>query len=59
MLATVNGVGDFLLIIVVGVLWTVAGTPVAFAYSLCCSLPARGWCGSGGEGKGERKQSAS
>ncbi len=34
MLATVNGVGDFLSSIVVGVLWTVAGTPVAFAYSL-------------------------
>ena len=34
MLATVNGVGDFLSSIVVGVLWTVAGTSVAFAYSL-------------------------
>ena len=35
MLATVNGVGDFLSSIVVGVLWTMTGSPaVAFAYSL-------------------------
>jgi MFS family permease len=33
MLATVNGVGDFVSSIVVGALWTVWGTPVAFAYS--------------------------
>jgi MFS family permease len=32
-LATVNGVGDFLSSIVVGLLWTAWGTPVAFAYS--------------------------
>ena len=32
-LATVNGVGDFVSSIVVGVLWTVWGTQVAFAYS--------------------------
>jgi MFS family permease len=32
-LATVNGVGDFLSSLVVGVLWTTLGTPVAFAYS--------------------------
>jgi MFS family permease len=32
-LATVNGVGDFLSSLVVGVLWTAFGTPVAFAYS--------------------------
>jgi MFS family permease len=32
-LATVNGVGDFLSSAVVGVLWTTFGTPVAFAYS--------------------------
>ena len=32
-LATVNGVGDFLSSIVVGVLWTVFGTAVAFGYS--------------------------
>lgn len=33
MLATVNGVGDFLSSFVVGILWTTAGTQVAFAYS--------------------------
>ena len=33
MLATVNGVGDFLSSIVVGALWTMWGTQVAFAYS--------------------------
>jgi MFS family permease len=33
MLATVNGVGDFLSSLVVGILWTTAGTQVAFAYS--------------------------
>jgi MFS family permease len=32
-LATVNGVGDFLSSIIVGVLWTAAGTSVAFSYS--------------------------
>ncbi len=32
-LATVNGVGDFLSSIVVGVLWAWAGTTVAFSYS--------------------------
>ncbi len=32
-LATVNGIGDFLSSLVVGVLWTTLGTPVAFAYS--------------------------
>jgi len=32
-LATVNGVGDFLSSLVVGALWTAFGTPVAFAYS--------------------------
>ena len=32
-LATVNGVGDFLSSVVVGVLWTTWGTSVAFAYS--------------------------
>jgi MFS family permease len=32
-LATVNGIGDFLSSIIVGLLWTVAGTSVAFAYS--------------------------
>jgi MFS family permease len=33
MLATVNGIGDFLSSIVVGLLWAAAGTSVAFAYS--------------------------
>jgi MFS-type transporter involved in bile tolerance (Atg22 family) len=32
-LATVNGVGDFLSSIIVGVLWTVIGTTAAFGYS--------------------------
>ena len=32
-LATVNGMGDLLSSIIVGVLWTVAGTTVAFGYS--------------------------
>ena len=39
MLATVNGIGDFLSSIVVGVLWTLTGsTAVAFAYSLVLLL---------------------
>jgi MFS family permease len=33
MLATVNGIGDFVSSIVVGALWTAWGTQVAFAYS--------------------------
>jgi MFS family permease len=32
-LATVNGIGDFLSSIIVGVLWTAKGTSVAFGYS--------------------------
>jgi MFS family permease len=32
-LATVNGIGDFLSSIIVGVLWTSFGTPAAFGYS--------------------------
>jgi MFS family permease len=32
-LATVNGVGDFLSSIIVGALWTAFGTSVAFGYS--------------------------
>jgi MFS family permease len=32
-LATVNGVGDFLSSIIVGALWTTLGTPAAFGYS--------------------------
>ncbi|MDW8344026.1 MAG: hypothetical protein RMM51_05995 [Verrucomicrobiae bacterium] len=48
--ATLNGVGDFLSSLVVGVLWTAFGTSVAFAYStvlfiggatLVWRLPAR------------------
>lgn len=32
-LATVNGVGDFLSSVIVGLLWSIAGTTVAFGYS--------------------------
>jgi MFS family permease len=32
-LATVNGIGDFLSSIIVGALWTAAGTAIAFTYS--------------------------
>ena len=41
-LATVNGVGDFLSSIVVGSLWTLFGTSVAFGYSTVLFL-AGGW----------------
>jgi MFS family permease len=37
-LATVNGVGDFLSSLIVGLLWTAVGTSVAFSYSLILSL---------------------
>jgi MFS family permease len=37
-LATVNGIGDFLSSIIVGVLWTGFGTTVAFGYSAALSL---------------------
>ena len=37
-LATVNGVGDFLSSIIVGALWTAFGTTVAFSYSAVLSL---------------------
>ena len=37
-LATVNGIGDFLSSIIVGVLWSAVGTSVAFSYSLVLSL---------------------
>jgi hypothetical protein len=33
MLASVNGIGDFASSLVVGLLWTAAGTQAAFAYS--------------------------
>jgi MFS family permease len=34
-LATVNGIGDFLSSIIVGFIWTAAGIKVAFLYSAC------------------------
>jgi MFS family permease len=37
-MATVNGVGDFLSSLVVGTLWTTSGIVVAFSYSLALSL---------------------
>jgi MFS family permease len=38
LLATVNGMGDFFSSMIVGVLWSVFGTSVAFSYSLALSL---------------------
>jgi mannose/fructose/N-acetylgalactosamine-specific phosphotransferase system component IID len=37
-LATVNGIGDFLSSVIVGVLWTAFGTGVAFGYSAALFL---------------------
>ena len=37
-LATVNGIGDFLSSMAVGFLWTALGTTVAFGYSLVLSV---------------------
>jgi MFS family permease len=37
-LATVNGIGDFISSIAVGALWTAAGTTIAFSYSACLSF---------------------
>jgi MFS family permease len=37
-LATVNGVGDFLSSVIVGLLWTVFGTTIAFGYSAILSI---------------------
>jgi MFS family permease len=37
-LATVNGFGDFISSIVVGALWSVFGTSVAFGYSLILAI---------------------
>ncbi len=37
-LATINGIGDFLSSLIVGLLWTALGTSVAFGYSLVLSL---------------------
>lgn len=38
LLATVNGVGDFLSSVIVGVLWTAFGTTIAFGYSAILSI---------------------
>jgi MFS family permease len=38
MLATVNGVGDFLSSVIVGLLWTAFGTTIAFGYSAILSI---------------------
>ena len=38
LLATVNGVGDFLSSVIVGVLWTAFGTTIAFGYSAVLSI---------------------
>jgi len=37
-LATVNGIGDFLSSVIVGLLWTVFGTTIAFGYSAVLSI---------------------
>ena len=37
-LATVNGIGDFLSSVIVGVLWTAFGSTIAFGYSAALSL---------------------
>jgi MFS family permease len=41
-LATVNGIGDFLSSLIVGVLWAAVGTATAFSYSLVLSLLGAG-----------------
>ena len=41
-LATVNGLGDFLSSLVVGVLWAAVGTATAFGYSMVLSLLGAG-----------------
>jgi MFS family permease len=38
LLATVNGVGDFLSSVIVGLLWTAFGTTIAFGYSAVLSI---------------------
>jgi len=38
LVATVNGVGDFLSSVIVGVLWTAFGTTIAFGYSAVLSI---------------------
>jgi MFS family permease len=38
LLATVNGVGDFLSSVIVGILWTAFGTTIAFGYSAVLSI---------------------
>jgi len=42
-LATVNGVGDFLSSVIVGALWTWAGTTVAFTYCGLLFVAGAGW----------------
>jgi MFS family permease len=37
-MATINGIGDFLSSIIVGALWTVLGTAIAFSYSAALSV---------------------
>ena len=37
-LATINGIGDFLSSVIVGVLWTAFGTTIAFGYSAVLSI---------------------
>jgi len=37
-LATVNGVGDFLSSVIVGILWTAFGSTIAFGYSAALSV---------------------
>lgn len=41
-LATVNGLGDFLSSVIVGALWTAFGTAIAFGYSLLLFLAGAG-----------------
>jgi len=38
LLATVNGIGDFLSSVIVGLLWTAFGTTIAFGYSAILSI---------------------
>ena len=38
LLATVNGVGDFLSSVIVGLLWTAFGSTIAFGYSAILSI---------------------
>jgi hypothetical protein len=42
-LATVNGIGNFVSSAIVGLLWSLAGTTIAFGYSAALSLRAQCW----------------